>query len=537
MSQVYRVYIGKEQGLYINDEYILIKENGWNDFGFKSSAFISFHSNSVNKFKLRCNFAVRDLKNSDFVGFESGFINHLGITFSGNDHFSMLSSMEDYRLLFSLVSKSVALDILSSINDLVYIKFMEPSLGLEKRNLLYSAIDSDIFNKSFMRHSNTYFSFMHADDILRGSSYEKLNYISTNLEMRFHLDGFDNEHFINLKYNTSGLIPKRINVLIGENGVGKSSAINKFILSVLDAGDKNNFLIDKDTLNGRPIINNLVVFSLPYDSSDTFPNIREGSYDNYKKVSFSVNRGRWNGRLGSLLVALVRSETLIAGNSRFSIFIDAISKAIPLTDLFVELYGKYVRVEELQSRRSELSQLDILNSLRSVNEPLVYSNGSYHNLSSGQFSFFKLALTACLYIDNGCFLLIDEPESNLHPDFISKFIGIVDDLLEKTGSLALIATHSPYIVREITREQVHVLIRKEKNFIYITNPRLKTFGANISDISEFVFGDNIQNKLCNKIISTALILGCSFEDVRKEYSSELSIEMLHHIKERMDGGF
>ncbi|MBF4349710.1 AAA family ATPase, partial [Vibrio anguillarum] len=77
------------------------------------------------------------------------------------------------------------------------------------------------------------------------------------------------------------------------------------------------------------------------------------------------------------------------------------------------------------------------------------------------------------------FVLLDEPETHMHPNMIADFVGLLDQLLEDTGSQALIATHSAYFVREISREQVHVLLKNESDEISIVSPRLRTFGADI----------------------------------------------------------
>ncbi|MHC5791870.1 AAA family ATPase, partial [Streptococcus pyogenes] len=86
--------------------------------------------------------------------------------------------------------------------------------------------------------------------------------------------------------------------------------------------------------------------------------------------------------------------------------------------------------------------------------PTIAGQDDEYPLSSGQLSFFKFALLACLHIENGSFVLLDEPETHLHPSMISDFITLLDNILERTGSYALIATHSTYFVREVAREQV-----------------------------------------------------------------------------------
>jgi predicted ATP-binding protein involved in virulence len=67
-------------------------------------------------------------------------------------------------------------------------------------------------------------------------------------------------------------------------------------------------------------------------------------------------------------------------------------------------------------------------------------------------------------------------------------IDILYRLLQATGSIAIIATHSSYVVREVTRESVKVMSLEERA-LSIDTPRMQTFGASIDTISQFVFGD------------------------------------------------
>jgi energy-coupling factor transporter ATP-binding protein EcfA2 len=98
-------------------------------------------------------------------------------------------------------------------------------------------------------------------------------------------------------------------------------------------------------------------------------------------------------------------------------------------------------------------------------------------------------------------LLFDEPETHLHPNLITEFVRLLDRLLEMTGSVAIVATHSAYFVREVPRGQVIVLRQTDadSNKIEAIQPRLKTLGADIGEISHFVFGDELFGRLLGKV--------------------------------------
>ncbi len=63
---------------------------------------------------------------------------------------------------------------------------------------------------------------------------------------------------------------------------------------------------------------------------------------------------------------------------------------------------------------------------------------------------------------------------------------ILDNLLQSTRSIAVIATHSAYVVRETPRERVNILTLENREIV-IDTPRMQTFGATIDSISPIRF--------------------------------------------------
>lgn len=127
-------------------------------------------------------------------------------------------------------------------------------------------------------------------------------------------------------------------------------------------------------------------------------------------------------------------------------------------------------------------------------------------------------------------MLLDEPETHMHPNMISDFVELLDEILENTGSLALIATHSAYFVREVSREQVHIF-SKQDNSVHISTPRLRTFGSDVDSISQFIFCEDVDNRLVDKIFNR--IKDKRYEQVHEELSAELSMSAMLNLKLRM----
>jgi AAA domain, putative AbiEii toxin, Type IV TA system len=448
--------------------------------------------------------------------------------------FTLQTEIESYRSLVIQLGVENTNFLLNSLNDLVFHKEKK-----ESSDWIEVALTSRVFNISFLRNSEPFFAFHNADSILQGLKYEDLSKISKSLDLNFKLDNFQNEHVIKFRFNNESIVPKRINILIGKNALGKSQALNHFTRAVLRYKEDEKKLIDPERDEFRPMINRLLAIATPGETSNTYPN----EYTNTQKTYYRrliLTRGKSRKKtnnIGDSLVQLVRSVESIGNLSRWEIFCKSLSKIISLEEVAIELTEgnplskDYVTLSDLDRLGSEQTALEIWMYIEKNKDPKMLINEKLYPLSSGQITFFKFGLLACLYIENGSFVLMDEPETHLHPNMIANFVELLDEILENTGSQAIIATHSPYFVREVGREQVHVFKRENENVISIVSPRLKTFGASIDSISQFVFDEDNENRLNDKVYEK--IKGRTFDSVDKDLGKEMSLAALMEIREKM----
>ena len=91
-------------------------------------------------------------------------------------------------------------------------------------------------------------------------------------------------------------------------------------------------------------------------------------------------------------------------------------------------------------------------------------------LSNGEQELITKAFS--LYLDDvkNHIILIDEPESSLHPNWQNRIARIYQEFADKNDNQVVLATHSPHIVASVRKEQIRVLakdgqtIRAIKNF-------------------------------------------------------------------------
>lgn len=441
--------------------------------------------------------------------------------------FTMLPDMEEYRKIVRLCGPKKAQLLLTSINDMVIHKSMNTDWFDE-------ALESDTFQLRFLLKSGSFYAFHNAESIFSGLINEDISGISKSISLEYQLDGFKNKHKINLKYESDSLIPKRINILIGKNGVGKSQALTKFSRLALQMTNEEGTLKDTESMDGRPMINRMIAIGTPGETVNTFPGERVNQQKIfYRRLSFTRgSRSKQSRGITEALIQLGRNEESIKGKSRWSFFWDAISTCLPVKKIGILNKNKeLIPLSSFASLDESESTAHFNKEFDRNSEPKFCGGESINPLSSGQLTFFKFALQCSLYIENGSFVLMDEPETHLHPNMISDFVEMLDSLLEATGSQALIATHSAYFVREVSRDQVHVFQVNQDNMIDIVPPRLRTFGSDIDSISQFVFAEDIDSRLTSKILRN--LGNKKFDEVAGVLEKELSLSALMDLQSRM----
>lgn len=519
---------------------ILIPENNsWNDFKHKCR-YKYLINYGDNKAIIEGQLFLGFLSESKLLERDGRISNHTNLIESEKlpEFFTLQGEMQDYRNFIDKHGVRDANKILLALNDLVASKRVS-----QKSKLIGAAIKTEVFNLAFMRESGRFFAFHNAYSILDGIQAESFSHISTNLSLSYELAGFAHHHELSMSFDTDSILPKRICVLIGRNGLGKSQALRTIAKSLMI--DDGKFY---DRENGRPRISRLLAIATPGETMNTFPPERANKRIKYRRLVLNRNTKTRNSRgFSELCVQLLRSEEYIGEHGRWELFKESIGFLPHIENIVVPLekdvtvkFKKTITVKNkcyiplLQlDNGGEQAALEIQGAVVRNADPMLHLNGEVFTLSSGQLAFIKFLVQACLFIENGTLVLLDEPETHLHPNFISKFVRVLDRLLKLTGSIAIIATHSAYFIREVPRTQALVFKEESNGCVSIQNPRLKTFGADVGAISYFVFEDEITNALTDDILEHfARNKNIKFELLR-ELEKELSSDVTMYIRRKL----
>lgn len=535
-----RVLFGQREALAIdlpaNTVLVVPSSDGWNDFG---------HHSRVD-YRIRMRSARSPVDASGFIGFidpkaernGKDLLGQLVSTVGGTtiaataEHrfFTMLPDMEAYRRLVQSLGPENATEALTALNDLVALNEFDSDAAI-----LDQATQSEVFKLSFMRSADSYFAYKNAGPLLRGLSSEQKGVLSPTLAIRFQLPGRQTDHDLKFTFDHAADLPKRIAVIIGKNGVGKSQTLGRIARAAIDGATT----LTDGTENGRPLINRLLAFAPTNEAESVFPtDKRKRPRIWYQRYSMNRSRrSRRNDYLSDLIVQVARSTQLVASKSRWEIFTEALGAITDAEQLHLPTSSASAAFTPL-ARLPKGQEQQVLERFASVDvrkEPIRVVGGEGYPLSSGEISFLKFAAQASLHIENGSLLLLDEPETHLHPNFISRFVSLLDGLLEATGSAAIIATHSAYFVREVFREQVTVLSVDSENIVTAQHPKLRTFGADVGAISYFVFGEDEPSRLAEEVERRLIGNGVPWPQVYESYKDELSLEMLNGLRAAIEG--
>lgn len=120
-------------------------------------------------------------------------------------------------------------------------------------------------------------------------------------------------------------------------------------------------------------------------------------------------------------------------------------------------------------------------------------------------------------------VLMDEPETHLHPPLLSAFVRALSDLLYDKNGVAIIATHSPVVLQEIPRSCVWKIYRVGKD-VSCERPTIETFAENVGTLTSEVFSLEVARSGFHALLEASVQEGCSLESIVRKYEGQLGFE-------------
>lgn len=310
---------------------------------------------------------------------------------------------------------------------------------------------------------------------------------------------------IQFKFEPEKFFSRRTFAIIGKNGVGKTQMITSLPLH-LSKKQKESFIPQ------IPIYSKIIAVSNSYYDSFKIP--KPTASFNYIYCGLSkIEKGEKSIILPKdLKLGLIKSCKMINAKGRGEAIKKILSNILE-ANLIEEMF-----VEEDTDKLIKIN----LNNLSTICD----------KISSGESTLLYLFCNIICNIRYDSLLLFDEPETHLHPNAITSLMSAIYDLLEEYQSYAIIVTHSPLIIREMTSDCVYVMERME-TIPVIRKIGRESFGANLTTLVEDIFGNKDISNYYKKKVKERVLEGIDFEELVQELQTDqipLGLNLTLYIK-------
>lgn len=298
----------------------------------------------------------------------------------------------------------------------------------------------------------------------------------------------DSDSFVvDFDFRRKGILPNRTNVIIGYNGTGKTRLLSNLAIVASGYGYANKIdMVNRAAgrfIDAQPPFKTVVVVS--YSAFDTF--VIPGTNETERK------RLEGSADLFGYVYCGLREQTEESSEK------NPTYRLKTPEEVETEFLSALRRIRKSGRRDTFLVILKPL--LRDPSFHLIGLSNLYvhatddddvvklfRQLSSGHKSVLKIVaeLTAHMSESGPTLVLVDEPETHLHPPLLTALLKSIRNCLDRFDGYAVIATHSPVVLQETPSRYVHVL-RRVADSSKIGNVSIETFGESIGVITEDVF--------------------------------------------------
>lgn len=415
--------------------------------------------------------------------------------------------------------------------DVDYYRNIYEKLTPERRNLLLRVLgdvvadsrllglaqDEQVFRDSLMR--NVSLSVIHGQfrRVLDGQV------VLTDFRFAYRDPGDERNAAINLSFrvNPTSKPSTNIHVLIGRNGVGKTTVLNNMVKAILApegaTGVRGQFFSTEEWNFSA---------SLPKDYFSSVVSVSFSAFDPFIPPVDQPDRSRGvayfyigmkKARSGAAQLAQQppKTEADLAND-----FVESLQSCLSQPTKRDRWHAAIKRLESDNNFADmSLGQLIAMDSNAAVHA----ARSLIGRMSSGH-SIVLLTITKLVdTVEEKTLVLMDEPESHLHPPLLLAFTRALSELLHNRNGVAIIATHSPVVVQEVPLSCVWKLTRWRTE-ARSDRPERETFGENVGVLTREIFGLEVSKSGFHEVLQQAVNDGGSFESVMQEYNEQLGFE-------------
>lgn len=427
---------------FIHPNSLYLEDRNWDDYGYKTTFYLYYFTEKEEK-KFIGEVKILNIDKNN----TADAINKGGIDSLDDNFISLGQSKEYYKNIKNL-----------NIRNILY-KLRDWSQYSEDKKKKFKDLKG--FGCSLLREWEASYILENIENLL-----EQDNEINLNIKFIYSkkLPGADKEHQIEFDFTRKDVLPHRIFVLIGKNGVGKTEILGNLAKDLKENKEK---YFKNNIPNYRKII--YFYYGKDVDSSINFDEIDIDKIDIKEEYNNITEPDRECLKKKKVFEYTLTALKKVIGNGYF----DEIT-LLPIKDL-----------------------------------------------SSGQKVMYKLIINLLLKIEENSLIIIDELEVHLHPNMLSKIMTVIRNCLETFHSYSIMSTHSSYILQQIPSRSIR-LIERIENTPIIRKIESECFGETLSEISEKIFQVSDAEAEYKQIFIKMKKEGLTQEEIENLFDNKLS---------------
>ncbi len=348
------------------------------------------------------------------------------------------------------------------------------------------------------------------------------NVVLDDFHFSYRDPGDDRHALVNLDFKVEAASKPSTNVhaIIGRNGVGKTTLLNNMVSAILqpnqgDKGDKRKFYARGEWSSTEALPHNYFssVVSVSFSAFDPFVPPADQPDRTHGIAYFYVGMKNRPSGPGNTAIA-PKSEAELA-----DYFVESLMSCLSQPSKR-ERWFSAIRTLESDLNFADMNLTSLLDEELEVDQKAL---ALVKRMSSGH-SIVLLTITKLIdTVEEKTLVLMDEPESHLHPPLLSAFMRALSNLLYDRNGVAIIATHSPVVLQEVPRSCVWKLTRI-RNQGRSDRPERETFGENVGILTREVFGLEVAKSGFHDMLRKDVDKGGTFDEIMDTYGGALGAE-------------
>lgn len=312
--------------------------------------------------------------------------------------------------------------------------------------------------------------------------------------------------------------PSNIHVLIGKNGVGKTTLLKDMINALEENGENRGKF---QTWGGKGFAN---VVYVSFSAFDGFLDI-EDEIVQYSYIGLATKDGMKS--IDVLAKDFAASLFEISRGSKKKLW-EQIIDILESDNTFIELNIKKWS-EECEDNIEGLPSRYSMESIGAYRKRMLKESfiekimPRFKELSSGHKVILLIVVRLIELVEEKTLVIMDEPEEHLHPPLVSALIRALSNLLTYRNGVGIVATHSPVIVQEVSKDCVWILRRVGEELI-AERPEIETFGENLGILTSEIFGYEVTNSGFHTMIQNSVEKYSSYKRAMKYFQGQLGNE-------------